>query len=41
MSTFAMELGSDIAYNKAIGRGFVSVVLSNFVKQMAFVKSAL
>lgn len=41
MSTFTIKLGLDITYNKAIDRGFVSAILSNFVKQTVFVKSAI
>ncbi len=40
-SSFAMELGSDIGDNKAVGGGFVGAVPSNFATQMAFVTSAM
>lgn len=40
-TTFAMELGSDIGDNKAVGGGFVGAVPSNFATQMAFVTGAV
>lgn len=40
-TTFAMELGSDIGDNKAVGGGFVGAVPPNFATQMAFVTGAV
>ena len=40
-STFAMDLGSDIGDNKAIGGGFVGAVPSSFQTQMAFATGAM
>ncbi|KAA6407757.1 MAG: integral membrane channel [Lasallia pustulata] len=40
-STFALELGSDIGDNKAIGGGFVGAVPSSFQTQMAFATGAI
>ena len=40
-STFAMELGSDIGDNKAIGGGFLGAVPSSFQTQMAFATGAM
>lgn len=40
-TNFAMELGSDIGDNKAVGGGFVGAVPSNFATQMAFVTGAV
>lgn len=39
--TFAMELGSDIGDNKAVGGGFVGAVPSSFATQMAFATDAM
>lgn len=40
-TNFAMELGSDIGDNKALGGGFVGAVPSSFATQMAFATGAL
>lgn len=40
-TNFAMELGSDIGDNKAVGGGFVGAVPSSFATQMAFATGAL
>jgi hypothetical protein len=40
-TNFAMELGSDIGDNKAVGGGFVGAVPSHFATQMAFATGAL
>lgn len=40
-TNFAMELGSDIGDNKAVGGGFVGAVPSAFAAQMAFATGAL
>lgn len=40
-SSFALELGSDIGDNKAVGGGFVGAVPSSFATQMAFATSAM
>lgn len=40
-STFAMDLGSDIGDNKAIGGGFVGAVPSSFQTQMAYATGAM
>ncbi|KAL8745860.1 MAG: hypothetical protein Q9190_002059 [Brigantiaea leucoxantha] len=40
-SSFAMELGSDIGDNKAVGGGFVGAIPSSFATQMAFASSAI
>ena len=40
-SSFAMELGSDIGDNKAVGGGFVGAVPSSFATQMAFATGAI
>ena len=39
--SFAMELGSDIGDNKAVGGGFVGAVPSSFATQMAFATDAM
>lgn len=38
---FAMELGSDIGDNKAVGGGFIGAVPSSFATQMAFATDAM
>lgn len=40
-SSFAMELGSDIGDNKAVGGGFIGAVPSSFATQMAFATGAI
>lgn len=40
-SAFAMDLGSDIGDNKAIGGGFIGTVPSSFQTQMAFATGAM
>lgn len=40
-SNFAMELGSDIGDNKAVGGGFVGGVPSSFATQMAYATGAI
>ena len=40
-TNFAMELGSDIGDNKAMGGGFVGAVPSSFATQMAYATGAL
>lgn len=39
--SFALELGSDIGDNKAVGGGFVGAVPSSFATQMAFATDAM
>ncbi|KAL9607743.1 MAG: hypothetical protein Q9167_007373 [Letrouitia subvulpina] len=39
--SFAMELGSDLGDNKAIGGGFVGAVSSSFATQMAYATGAM
>ena len=40
-SSFALELGSDIGDNKAVGGGFVGAMPSSFATQMAYASRAL
>lgn len=40
-SSFAMELGSDLGDNKAVGGGFVGAVPSSFATQMAYATGAM
>ncbi|KAL8693706.1 MAG: hypothetical protein Q9218_001507 [Villophora microphyllina] len=40
-STFALELGSDIGDNKAVGGGFVGAIPSSFATHMAFTSGAM
>ena len=40
-SSFALELGSDIGDNKAVGGGFVGAIPSSFATQMAYATGAM
>lgn len=40
-SSFALELGSDIGDNKAVGGGFVGAIPSSFATQMAYASGAM